>query len=169
MNQIRRQKASGSWVRERRKRNEKEAEEEGERRSLLIGSDRARHRRLWSSPIQLQRGTKGSGSGQRSERGWVENLRCGFFHCQRVGAASEKQKKKKKKKKKRERLAGHWNPASCTCFGVQHVSDTDMMPKMACLCNVDVVAIGFLLWTQVINNNHINLFFLLWTWVINML
>ena len=51
----------------------------------------------------------------------------------RVGAVSGNRKKKKKKKRD---TAGHRNPARRTRSGVQHVSNTDTTPKMACLCNL---------------------------------
>ena len=49
----------------------------------------------------------------------------------RVDTASEKPKKKRKKT-----LTRHGNPASRTRSGVQHVSDIDTTPKMACTCNL---------------------------------
>ena len=49
-----------------------------------------------------------------------------------VGAVSENREKKKKRD-----TAGHRNPARRTRSGVQHVSDTDTTPKMACPCNLD--------------------------------
>ena len=92
---------------------------------------------------------------QRSEGGWVENLRGGFLkicdippfslHCWRVGrvgAASEPCRRRvgacrrNEKKKKKRTLARHRYPASRTRSGVRHVSDTDTMPKMACPCNL---------------------------------
>ena len=94
---------------------------------------------------------------QRSEGGWVENLRGGFLkicdippsflHCWRVGrvgAASEpcqrrvgacRRNEKKKKKKKR----GHSPNTGIRRVVPVPVSDTNTTPKMACPCNLGLI------------------------------
>ena len=42
-------------------------------------------------------------------------------------------------KKKKKTLLGHWSPANHIGFGVRHVSDTDMSPKMVCRCNLSQI------------------------------
>ena len=118
----------------------------------ITGRDRARRH---STPMELAdrpnlAPARDRGQRQRSEGGWVENLRGGFlkicdippfflhcWHVGRVGAASEPCRRRVgETKKKRRTLAGHQYPASRTRSGVRHVSDTDTTPKMACPCNL---------------------------------
>ena len=118
----------GIWVREQRKRSRRRRRREeqlADRLDLAPVSDGGQRQR------------------QRAEvRGQTSVIFLLFFHCWRVGAASEpfgavsKPCRRSGKKKKKETLAGHWNQASRTRTGVRHVSDTDTMPKMACPCNL---------------------------------
>ena len=58
-----------------------------------------------------------------------------FFSFFTIGM-SDMSKKRGKKKKKKKTLLGHQSPASCTNSSVRHMSDTNMSPKLACLCNL---------------------------------
>ena len=136
---------------EKEKENVKEAEEEEEEEGTWVREQRKRKRsrrrrrreEQLADRLDLAPASDG-GQRQRAEvRGQTFVIFLFFFPllaCRsrvgairsRVKAVSEKQKKKKKK----ETLAGHRNQASRTRTGVQHVSDTNTTPKMACPCNL---------------------------------
>ena len=117
----------GIWVREKRKRKRsrrRREEQLADRLDLAPASDGGQWQRQ-----------------QAEVRGQTSVIFLFFFPllaCRsRVGAVSKPCRRSEKKKKKEETLAGHRNQASRTRTGVQHVSDTDTTPKMACPCNLE--------------------------------
>ena len=97
----------GIWVREQRKRKRsrrRREEQLADRLDLAPASDGGQRQR------------------QRAEvRGQTSVIFLFFFHCWRVGAASEPcQSRVREAKKKKETLAGHRNQASHTHTGVRH-------------------------------------------------
>ena len=128
---------------ETEKENVKEAEEAGiwarEQRKRKRSRRRRRREEQLADRLDLAPASDGGQrQWQRAEvRGQTSVIFLFFFHCWRVGAASEPcESRVGEAKKKKETLAGHRNQASRTRTGVRHVSDTDTTPKMACPCNL---------------------------------
>ena len=125
----------GIWVREQRKRKRKRSR---------------RRRREEQLADQLDLAPASNGGQRQQQRAEVRGQTSVIFHfffsllaCRsRIRAVRSRVKavsapsEKRIKKKKNETLAGHRNQASRTRTGVQHISNTDTTPKMACPCNL---------------------------------